>query len=75
MPRILSSGSWRDHEAALILQTLRAAGGMIGGPKGAVARLGLKPTTLITKMKRLGIYRLLQRPLMNGVDEGSELQI
>jgi formate hydrogenlyase transcriptional activator len=47
----------RDAETALILQTLRATGGMVGGPRGAVVRLGLKRTTLITKMKRLGIYR------------------
>jgi hypothetical protein len=30
---------------------------MIGGPRGAAARLGLKRTTLVSKMKRLGIYR------------------
>jgi len=47
----------RDAEIALILQTLGATGGMVGGPRGAAARLGLKRTTLITKMKRLGIYR------------------
>jgi len=47
----------RDAETALILQTLRATRGMVGGPRGAATRLGLKRTTLITKMKRLGIYR------------------
>jgi hypothetical protein len=41
----------------LILKTLHIAGGMIGGPRGAAARLGLKRTTLITKMKILGIYQ------------------
>ena len=50
-------GTLRDAEIALILQTLRATGGMVGGPRGAAVRLGLKRTTLITKMKRLGIYR------------------
>jgi formate hydrogenlyase transcriptional activator len=52
-----AQGTLRDHEVALILQTLREAGGMIGGPRGAAARLGLKRTTLVSKMKRLGIYR------------------
>jgi len=47
----------RDAEIALILQTLRATGGMVGGARGAAVRLGLKRTTLITKMKRLGIYQ------------------
>src|SRR5262249_968 len=49
-------GTLREHEAALILQTLRDAAGMIGGSRGAAARLGLKRTTLVSKMKRLGIY-------------------
>lgn len=65
-------GTFRDHEAALILQTLRAAGGIIGGPQGAAARLGLKRSTLVSKMKKLGIFRPLQR-LMNESDEVSQL--
>jgi formate hydrogenlyase transcriptional activator len=74
-PSVASPGTLRDHEAALILQTIQAAGGMIGGPQGAAARLGLKRTTLVSKMKRLGIYRpRYQRP-MSEFDEGSELAI
>jgi hypothetical protein len=30
---------------------------VIGGPKGAAAKLGLKRTTLIHKMQKLGIFR------------------
>jgi transcriptional regulator with GAF, ATPase, and Fis domain len=44
----------RESERALILHTLEAAGWAIGGPKGAAARLGLKRTTLICKMQKLG---------------------
>jgi transcriptional regulator with GAF, ATPase, and Fis domain len=47
----------RDSERALILHTLEAAGWVIGGPKGAAAKLGLKRTTLICKMQKLGIFR------------------
>jgi transcriptional regulator with GAF, ATPase, and Fis domain len=47
----------RDSERALILQTLAEAGWVIGGPTGAATKLGLKRTTLIHKMKRLGISR------------------
>ena len=47
----------RDSERALILQTLEAVGWVIGGPKGAAAKLGLKRTTLICKMQKLGIFR------------------
>jgi PAS domain S-box-containing protein len=43
----------RDH----ILQVLREAKGQIGGPNGAAARLGVKRTTLNSKMKKLGIER------------------
>jgi formate hydrogenlyase transcriptional activator len=47
----------RDSERALILHTLEALGWVIGGPKGAAAKLGLKRTTLICKMRKLGIFR------------------
>ena len=67
-------GRFRDHEAALILQTLRAVGGMIGGPQGAAARLGLKRTTLVSKMKRLGIYQPRHQRIMNDLDEGREIE-
>src|SRR5215469_2554646 len=55
--------------STLILRTLRAAGGMIGGPRGAAARLGLKRTTLLSKMKRLGIYRPRHQQLIDEVNE------
>ena len=44
-----------DVEREHILQTLRETGGVIGGRHGAAARLGLKRTTLVSKMERLGI--------------------
>lgn len=43
----------REH----ILRVLRECRGMIGGSKGAAERLGLKRTTLNSKMKKLGIKR------------------
>jgi PAS domain S-box-containing protein len=43
----------RDH----ILRALRDAKGMVGGPAGAAAKLGLKRTTLNSKIKKLGIAR------------------
>jgi formate hydrogenlyase transcriptional activator len=47
----------RDSERTLILRTLEELRWVIGGPKGAAAKLGLKRTTLIHKMKKLGISR------------------
>lgn len=46
-----------DSERALVLRTLESVGWVIGGRDGAAARLGLKRTTLIYKMQRLGISR------------------
>ncbi len=51
------SPALREVDRALILQTLEASGWMIGGPEGAAAKLGLKRTTLLYKMKKLGILR------------------
>ena len=75
IPSVAPQGTLREHEATLILQTLRAAGGMIGGPRGAAARLGLKRTTLVSKMKRLGIYRPRFQRLIDEVNEGPELAV
>lgn len=47
----------RESERALILRTLETAGWVIGGATGAATKLGLKRTTLIAKMKKLGIAR------------------
>src|SRR2546426_5386867 len=47
----------KDSERALILHTLQGVGWVIGGPKGAAAKLGLKRTTLIHRMQKLGISR------------------
>jgi formate hydrogenlyase transcriptional activator len=44
-----------DAERSHILQTLLRTEGVVGGPNGAAARLGLKRTTLISMMRRLGI--------------------
>ena len=40
-----------------ILGALEASGWRVSGPHGAARRLGLKPTTLEARMKKLGIAR------------------
>jgi formate hydrogenlyase transcriptional activator len=47
----------KDSERILILRTLKLVNWIIGGPKGAAVKLGLKRTTLIHKMQKLGISR------------------
>jgi formate hydrogenlyase transcriptional activator len=52
-----SSKAFEDSDRALILETLQQAGWIVGGPHGAATKLGLKRTTLLAKMTRLGISR------------------
>ena len=49
--------TYHDTEREAILGALRESGGVIAGPSGAAARLGLRRTTLQSKMRRLGIRR------------------
>ena len=47
-------------ERARILQALKDAKGIVGGPNGAAARLGLRRTTLQSRMRKYSIGRLYQ---------------
>jgi len=60
LPMALETAASRQAEARLdeqtaIVRVLRDTNGRVGGPDGAAARMGLKRTTLITRMKKLGI--------------------
>jgi formate hydrogenlyase transcriptional activator len=50
-----SSAMAEADQRAELLRVLSATNGRVGGPNGAAARLGLKRTTLISRMKKLGI--------------------
>jgi formate hydrogenlyase transcriptional activator len=52
----------QDSERTLILQALGETGWVLGGTAGAAAKLGLKRTTLLSKMKKLGISRPGRQP-------------
>jgi formate hydrogenlyase transcriptional activator len=52
-----SSMTLEDSDRALMLETLEQAGWVVGGPNGAATKLGLKRTTLLARMRRLGISR------------------
>jgi formate hydrogenlyase transcriptional activator len=52
-----SSMTLEGSANALILEALEQAGWIVGGPRGAAAKLGLKRTTLLAKMRRMGISR------------------
>jgi formate hydrogenlyase transcriptional activator len=53
----VAPGTLADAERDHILAVLRETGWVLGGPNGAAARLGMKRTTLQSKMKKLGISR------------------
>jgi formate hydrogenlyase transcriptional activator len=57
-----SHGTLMDAERAHILATLESTHWVIGGRNGAAARLGLPRTTLIAKMKKLGISQTSREP-------------
>ncbi len=54
------SHSSEAAERARILHALKEAKGMVGGANGAAARLGLKRTTLQSRMRKFNIGRLYQ---------------
>ena len=62
----------REMEARHILRALQHCRGKVSGQGGAAALLGIKPTTLYSMMKRLGIekdgYRLASRSGRQGED-------
>jgi formate hydrogenlyase transcriptional activator len=47
----------QDAEREIVLQALRDCRGLVGGPRGAATKLGLKRTTLHSRMLKLGISR------------------
>ena len=60
-----------DDAARLhILAALRRTNGVVGGRNGAAARLGLKRTTLIARMRKLGLSQAsMQRGTMSRADD------
>jgi formate hydrogenlyase transcriptional activator len=79
-----------DAERAHITAVLRETDWLVGGPRGAAAQLGIPRTTLITRMQRLGIVKVRNRPVastqgldrarqglsfIRGEDSGTNLQV
>jgi transcriptional regulator with GAF, ATPase, and Fis domain len=79
-----------DAERAHITAVLRETDGLVGGPRGAAAQLGVPRTTLIGRMQRLGISNARNRSVastqrrarapqglsfLRGEDSGTNLQV
>ena len=52
-----SEGTLREMEREHIVRALRESGGVIAGARGAAARLGMKRTTLQSRIQKLRISR------------------
>jgi len=56
-PPLPGDGTLEATEREAIVRALRESGWVIGGATGAAARLGMKRTTLQSRMRKLGIER------------------
>jgi DNA-binding NtrC family response regulator len=56
-PSDTRAGTLASVNRAHILRVLDATNWVVSGPDGAAARLGMKRTTLLARMKKLGIFR------------------
>jgi len=56
-PRVLAEVELRSLERDNLRAALQAAKGKIRGPAGAAELLGIKPTTLLARMKKWGVNR------------------
>ena len=61
-PAAAATVTLADAEREHIVAALRDTAWTVGGPKGAATRLELKRSTLLRKMKKLGISRTESRP-------------
>ncbi|MDO5537532.1 MAG: sigma 54-interacting transcriptional regulator, partial [Desulfovibrionaceae bacterium] len=55
--RILTEKEMREFEKENLVQALTASNGRIYGDRGAAAMLGIKPTTLVSRIAKLGLGR------------------
>jgi transcriptional regulator with GAF, ATPase, and Fis domain len=57
-PAVLTRGQWKRWEAESISRALEQSRGKVFGPGGAAELLGMKPTTLMSRIKALGLNRM-----------------
>jgi formate hydrogenlyase transcriptional activator len=64
-----------DADKAHIIATLQQTNGIVGGRNGAAARLGLKRTTLIAKMRKLGLMQKAAERIHQISDASTETRL
>jgi formate hydrogenlyase transcriptional activator len=70
--RSAQESTFWDSQRRVILRALDASDWIVGGLRGAASRLGLKRTTLISKMKKLGISRPVRQVVLPGLNQNLE---
>jgi PAS domain S-box-containing protein len=61
VPEILTDDERQQRDRKMIMQVLEQTGGKVFGPDGAAELLAVKPTTLASRIKRMGI----KKPIKN----------
>ncbi len=54
---VATRDDWKRQERESIMRALRQAGGKVSGPHGAAELLGMRPTTLSSRLKAMGVTR------------------
>ena len=62
LPAVIPEIEWRRRERENVRTALQLAKGRIYGPDGAADMLGVKPTTLISRLNALGLRESPTRP-------------
>src|SRR5882762_3219656 len=59
---VATRDDWKRQERESIMRALQQAGGKVSGPRGAAELLGMRPTTLASRLKAMGITRTFGSP-------------
>ncbi len=54
---VATRDDWKRQERESIMRALQQTGGKVSGPRGAAELLGMRPTTLASRLKAMGITR------------------
>jgi DNA-binding NtrC family response regulator len=54
---VATRDDWKRQERESIMRALQQAGGKVSGARGAAELLGMRPTTLSSRLKAMGITR------------------
>jgi len=72
---IVGGRTLADADRAHIIATLRETNWVVGGPNGAATRLGMNRTTLIAKMRKLGIFRGAAEQWIRDLDSNGQAAV